>query len=114
MARRQPLYIYLNRGVPHSVDDALALNEVRLFEQCNIAGSALPCGLEVIMPPQAKPIKSRKVRPARAAAETSTRKSMTSKVPCKCGRYISLFSPQSQRSLSDRLMALQQAPGGDP
>ncbi|EEY18505.1 alpha-ketoglutarate dependent xanthine dioxygenase [Verticillium alfalfae VaMs.102] len=38
--------IFHNRGVLHSVVGAFAEHEVRLFRQCNIAGSALPVGPE--------------------------------------------------------------------
>ncbi|KFA79807.1 hypothetical protein S40288_00713 [Stachybotrys chartarum IBT 40288] len=39
--------IFHNRGVLHSVVGAFAEDEVRLFRQCNIAGSAMPQGPEV-------------------------------------------------------------------
>ena len=42
------LVIFHNRGVIHSVVGAFAEDEVRLFRQCNIAGSALPLGPEVM------------------------------------------------------------------
>ncbi|KAF4121987.1 Alpha-ketoglutarate dependent xanthine dioxygenase [Geosmithia morbida] len=38
------LVIFHNRGVLHSVVGAFAPDEVRLFRQCNIAGSSLPVG----------------------------------------------------------------------
>lgn len=38
------LVIFHNRGVLHSVVGAFARDEVRLFRQCNIAGSAMPDG----------------------------------------------------------------------
>ena len=38
------LVIFHNRGVLHSVVGAFAEDEVRLFRQCNIAGSKLPVG----------------------------------------------------------------------
>lgn len=41
------LVIFHNRGVLHSVVGAFAKDEVRLFRQCNIAGSELPVGPEV-------------------------------------------------------------------
>lgn len=41
------LVIFHNRGVLHSVVGAFAEDEVRLFRQCNIAGSELPVGPEV-------------------------------------------------------------------
>ncbi|KAF3360577.1 Coatomer subunit beta [Verticillium dahliae VDG1] len=40
--------IFHNRGVLHSVVGAFAEHEVRLFRQCNIAGSELPVGPEGI------------------------------------------------------------------
>lgn len=42
------LVIFHNRGVLHSVVGAFAEEEVRLFRQCNIAGSAMPVGPEVV------------------------------------------------------------------
>ncbi|KAM4066267.1 taurine catabolism dioxygenase tauD, tfdA family protein [Hirsutella rhossiliensis] len=42
------LVIFHNRGVLHSVVGAFAEDEIRLFRQCNIAGSALPEGPEFI------------------------------------------------------------------
>lgn len=42
------LVIFHNRGVIHSVVGAFAPEEVRLFRQCNIAGSELPLGPEVV------------------------------------------------------------------
>lgn len=41
------LVIFHNRGVLHSVVGAFAESEVRLFRQCNIAGSELPRGPDV-------------------------------------------------------------------
>ena len=41
------LVIFHNRGVLHSVVGAFAEDEVRLFRQCNIAGSELPVGPQV-------------------------------------------------------------------
>ncbi|KAI9155439.1 Alpha-ketoglutarate-dependent xanthine dioxygenase xan-1 [Paramyrothecium foliicola] len=41
------LVIFHNRGVIHSVVGAFAEDEVRLFRQCNIAGSDLPRGPDV-------------------------------------------------------------------
>jgi xanthine dioxygenase len=41
------LVIFHNRGVLHSVVGAFAEDEVRLFRQCNIAGSEMPQGPEV-------------------------------------------------------------------
>lgn len=41
------LVIFHNRGVIHSVVGAFAEDEVRLFRQCNIAGSEMPVGPEV-------------------------------------------------------------------
>lgn len=41
------LVIFHNRGVLHSVVGAFAEDEVRLFRQCNIAGSTLPIGPDV-------------------------------------------------------------------
>jgi alpha-ketoglutarate-dependent taurine dioxygenase len=41
------LVIFHNRGVIHSVVGAFAPEEVRLFRQCNIAGSELPLGPEI-------------------------------------------------------------------
>ncbi|KAH8879438.1 TfdA family taurine catabolism dioxygenase TauD [Thozetella sp. PMI_491] len=40
--------LFHNRGVLHSVVGAFAEDEVRLFRQCNIAGSHLPQGPEVL------------------------------------------------------------------
>lgn len=40
------LVIFHNRGVLHSVVGAFAEDEVRLFRQCNIAGSTFPVGPE--------------------------------------------------------------------
>ena len=42
------LVIFHNRGVLHSVVGAFAPDEVRLFRQCNIAGSQLPLGPDAI------------------------------------------------------------------
>ena len=42
------LVIFHNRGVLHSVVGAFAEDEVRLFRQCNIAGSEMPVGPEII------------------------------------------------------------------
>ena len=41
------LVIFHNRGVLHSVVGAFAEDEVRLFRQCNIAGSTMPVGPDV-------------------------------------------------------------------
>jgi alpha-ketoglutarate-dependent taurine dioxygenase len=41
------LVIFHNRGVIHSVVGAFAEDEVRIFRQCNIAGSELPVGPEI-------------------------------------------------------------------
>lgn len=41
------LVVFHNRGVLHSVVGAFGENEVRVFRQCNIAGSEMPRGLEV-------------------------------------------------------------------
>ncbi|KAG9252005.1 uncharacterized protein F5Z01DRAFT_691107 [Emericellopsis atlantica] len=42
------LVIFHNRGVLHSVVGAFAEDEVRVFRQCNIAGSQLPVGPEAV------------------------------------------------------------------
>ncbi|KAK7218307.1 hypothetical protein V2G26_006310 [Clonostachys chloroleuca] len=42
------LVIFHNRGLIHSVVGAFAEDEVRLFRQCNIAGSKLPVGPEMV------------------------------------------------------------------
>lgn len=42
------LVIFHNRGVMHSVVGAFAEDEVRLFRQCNIAGSEMPVGPEAV------------------------------------------------------------------
>lgn len=43
------LVLFHNRGLIHSVVGAFAEDEVRLFRQCNIAGSMLPQGPEAIV-----------------------------------------------------------------
>ena len=43
------LVIFHNRGVLHTVVGAFAEDEVRLFRQCNIAGSQLPVGPKEVM-----------------------------------------------------------------
>ena len=44
--REGDLVVFHNRGVLHSVVGAFAEDEVRLFRQCNIAGSEMPVGPE--------------------------------------------------------------------